>query len=60
MFCGKCGGRMFVDRVFSENKNYELFCILCGNRPFVGKNTSFGRWLHRKETALANAAARKN
>lgn len=51
---------MFVDRVFSENKNYELFCIKCGTRKFIHKQMRFGQWLHNRETKLANAAAREN
>lgn len=50
MNCGKCGGKVFVDRTFTENKNYEVFCILCGKRTFVSKHSQFGQWLHGKET----------
>lgn len=59
MNCAKCSGRMFVDRTFSENKNYELFCIICGARTFINKNTEFGRWLHQKEKERETAAQRK-
>lgn len=35
--CGKCKGKVFVDLTFTDNRNYEAFCILCGKRWFVGK-----------------------
>lgn len=49
--CDKCTGAVFVDRTFTENKNYELFCILCGKRTFVNKHSRFGAWLHKQEQA---------
>lgn len=58
MKCGKCGGKMFVDRVFSENRNYELFCIICGRRDFISKRTPKGQWLDERENALLNATCR--
>lgn len=48
--CSKCGGKVFIDRTFTENKNYEVFCIMCGKRTFVSKHSKFGQWLHNKET----------
>lgn len=36
--CGKCGGKVFVDLTFTENRNYETFCIKCGKRTFVGRD----------------------
>lgn len=51
-------GRMFVDRVFSENKNYELSCVLCGERKFIAKNTVFGKWIDKKEQMFSNASVR--
>jgi predicted nucleic-acid-binding Zn-ribbon protein len=51
MWCIKCGGRVFVDRVFSQKLHMELFCIMCGKRWMVNKETSaFGKWLDIKET----------
>lgn len=58
MNCGRCGGRVFVDRVFSENRNYEVACVLCGGRRFINKDSVFGRWLHKKESAFQNAVGR--
>ena len=50
MKCQKCNGRVFVDRVFSQLTSMELFCIMCGKRWMVSKETSrFGKWLNEKE-----------
>lgn len=52
MKCIKCGGRVFVDRVFSQKLHIELFCILCGKRWMIHKeNSRFGKWLDIKEQA---------
>jgi hypothetical protein len=34
--CNKCGGKVFVDLTFVDNRNYEAFCLLCGKRWFLG------------------------
>ena len=48
--CKKCGGRVFIDRVFSQKLHMELFCVMCGKRWMVNKETSaLGKWLERKE-----------
>lgn len=50
MNCKHCSGRVFIDRVFSQKLHVELFCIMCGRRWMVNKDTSrFGRWLEKKE-----------
>ncbi len=50
MFCTRCNGRVFVDRVFSQKLHVELFCILCGKRWMINKDTSpLGRWLEQAE-----------
>jgi hypothetical protein len=50
MKCKRCGGRVFVDRVFSQKLHVELFCIMSGRRWMVNKDTSpLGRWLERRE-----------
>lgn len=50
MFCIKCSGRVFIDRVFSQMLHTELFCIMCGKRWMINKETSrFGKWLEKKE-----------
>lgn len=50
MRCNKCQGRVFVDRVFSQKLHVELFCIMCGKRWMVNKDTSaLGKWLEKLE-----------
>lgn len=50
MKCGKCKGRVFVDRVFSQKLHVEMFCIMCGKRWMINKDTSpLGRWLEKTE-----------
>lgn len=49
MTCNKCSGRVFLDRVFTDNKFYELYCLICGARRFESKNTLVGQWLVEKE-----------
>ena len=50
MSCQRCGGRVFIDRVFSQKLHMELFCILCGKRWMINKDTNaFGRWLEQKD-----------
>jgi len=49
MNCKRCEGRVFLDRVFSDNKNFELYCIMCGDRQFVSKDTELGKWLEKME-----------
>lgn len=50
MQCKRCNGRVFLDRTFSDNKNFELFCMLCGDRRFVSKNSELGQWLEKMES----------
>jgi len=38
IICDKCGGKGFVDLTFTDNRNYEVFCIICGKRDFVGRD----------------------
>lgn len=50
MFCKKCNGRVFVDRVFSQKLHVELFCLMCGKRWMINKDRSpLGQWLEKKE-----------
>lgn len=50
MSCSKCRGRVFVDRVFSQKLHIELFCIMCGKRWMLNKDTNgLGRWLEQRE-----------
>jgi hypothetical protein len=46
----KCGGSVFVDRVFTHELRLDLFCLRCGNRWFVKRNKgAFGAWLSKLE-----------
>ena len=50
MWCNNCRGRVFIDRVFSQKLHMELFCIMCGKRWMINKETNrFGRWLEKQE-----------
>ena len=54
MTCQRCKGRVFVDRVFSQKLHVELFCILCGRRWMINKDTNrFGKWLEQKDKEYA-------
>jgi hypothetical protein len=50
--CKKCKGRLFVDRVYSQNLRIEVSCLMCGKRWFIKKDTRFGAWLTAKEEKL--------
>lgn len=52
MNCKKCRGRVFVDRVYSQNLRIELFCIMCGKRWMIKRDTRFGTWLAKREQAV--------
>lgn len=36
--CTRCNGKVFVDFTFTDNKDYETFCIICGDRKFVSSD----------------------
>jgi hypothetical protein len=56
MRCGKCSGRVFVDRVFSQKLHMELFCVMCGKRWMLNKNSSrLGAWLEKIEEEHAKS-----
>lgn len=55
MNCNRCGGREFLDRVFTDNVSFETSCLHCGKRTFVGKSTELGKWLTLKERKMARA-----
>jgi hypothetical protein len=51
MKCGRCNGRVFIDRVFSQKLHMELFCVMCGKRWMLNKETNaLGKWLEQRET----------
>lgn len=57
MKCKRCGGRVFLDRIFTENKNFETSCILCGDRQYISKDTELGQWLTKQEAARRAAGS---
>lgn len=68
MNCKKCGGRVFVDRMFQgskkknsqnrESNHIELFCIMCGKRWMLDKTKNrFAECLARQEKELVDAYA---
>ena len=56
MKCNKCQGRVFVDRVFSQKLHVELFCMMCGKRWMINKDTSaLGKWIEKIENGQLKA-----
>lgn len=54
MNCNRCKtGKMFLDRVFSDNVSFEASCLHCGHREFIRKDTELGQWLNKREVKLA-------
>jgi hypothetical protein len=54
MTCQKCDGRVFIDRVFSQKLHIELFCIMCGKRWMINKETNgLAKWLDKMEQRYA-------
>ena len=42
-----------MDRVFSSETRFELFCVACGKRWFVNREgNALGRWLNKVEKRL--------
>lgn len=57
MNCKKCGGRVCVDRTFTDGRRVELACLICGKRTFVPRENPFGSWLALREVELNNSLA---
>lgn len=56
MTCGKCKGRVFVDRVFSQKLHIELFCVMCGKRWMLNRETNrFAKWLDQRDNEHAKS-----
>ena len=54
--CKKCSGRVFVDRVYSQNLRVEFFCIMCGKRWMVKKDLNrFATWVAKQEAIVQHA-----
>jgi len=50
MWCQRCSGRVFIDRVFSQKLHMELFCVMCGKRWMINKETNaLAKWLEKRE-----------
>lgn len=49
MTCRRCKGRVFLDRIYTDNKNFETSCLLCGDRRFINKDSELGKWLQLNE-----------
>ena len=52
MWCERCNGRVFVDRVYSQKLRVELYCVMCGKRWMIRRESRFGTWLSNKEERL--------
>ena len=56
MKCGKCGGRVFIDRLLSEKQHIDMACIMCGKRWMLNKEKNrLAAWLYRQEQMRENA-----
>jgi hypothetical protein len=55
----KCGGRVFIDRVYSEKSHLELSCLECGARWMLDKTKNkLAAYLIEKEKVYALQFAR--
>lgn len=67
MFCKKCNGRVFIDRMFEGKKknaedeinHLELFCVMCGKRWMLSRDNTFAKALLKQEKARNQALAIK-
>jgi hypothetical protein len=48
--CGKCSGRVFIDRSYCSYGHIELFCIRCGKRWESHKDSLEAKIFNRIET----------
>lgn len=59
--CRKCGGRVFVDRTYSQGSHLELGCLMCGKGWMLNKEKSvLAKWLVRQELAKVLALSAGN
>lgn len=59
MHCNRCSGRVFLDRAFSDNGTWEIYCLRCGGRRFITKGSALGLWLSQKEQRFQYATGGK-
>jgi hypothetical protein len=52
MKCERCEGRLFLDRVFTDNMSFEVACLHCGDRKFISKKSEMGMWLAKREMVM--------
>lgn len=52
MICGRCSGKVMIDWTFSDNASFEISCIHCGDRKFIGKDTEVGQWLAKAKLSM--------
>jgi hypothetical protein len=45
-------GRLFLDRVFTDNVSFEVACLHCGDRKYIAKSSEIGKWLVKKELRI--------
>jgi hypothetical protein len=58
MNCSKCGGRMLIDRTYSTDRMFDVYCMSCGKRVFVNRETTaFGKWLSKREREFSKLSA---
>jgi hypothetical protein len=56
LHCKKCKGRVFVDRIYSQDIRVELFCIMCGKRWMINRSLNrFGSWVAKQEAIAKHA-----
>lgn len=61
LWCKKCGGRIFVDRTYSQGTHVELGCLQCGKGWMLNKEKSaLARWIARLETQKSLALSIAN
>jgi predicted nucleic acid-binding Zn-ribbon protein len=54
--CEKCGGRVFIDRMYNAENHIETFCVICGQRKFYHnwhERDRKAQWLLEVEKARA-------
>lgn len=45
MWCKKCGGVAYIDKMYDNESFVDVACIMCGKRWHIKKASSFGRFL---------------
>lgn len=45
MWCKKCGGIVYVDKMYDNESFVDTACIMCGKRWHIKKASPLGRFL---------------